>query len=335
VRARRCAFVAAALAWPVAARGHGFAPGYLALREGGDGRVEALWKEPVGGEGGEGEAARVRLPARCREVARRGDVAAPSALLRRFALDCGAAGIGGAVIALDAPHGPGTDVLVVVRYASGRSFSGVLRGDAPTLTVPDVAAGSRLAVARGYLALGVRHIATGADHLAFVLGLLLLSRGVGGVVRTVTAFTAGHSVTLALASLGLARASQAPVEATIAASIALLGVELLDEGRGGETLTRRAPWTVAGGFGLLHGFGFAGALAEAGLPTGEVPLALLCFNAGVELGQLAFVAAAGGALWAMARVSAEGARRARRTLAYAIGAAGVCWTLQRVAAMAG
>lgn len=334
MRARWGVTLAAAL-WPAAAWGHGFAPGYLELCEGRGGRVEVLWKEPGGGEGGEGEAARVRLPARCREVARREAVAAPGAVLRRFALDCGSAGIGGAVVALDAPHGQGTDVLVLVRYASGRTFSGVLRGDAPTLTVPDVAGGSRLAVARSYLALGVRHIATGADHLAFVLGLLLLSRGVGGVVRTVTAFTAGHSVTLALAALGLARASQAPVEATIAASIALLGVELLDDGRAGETLTRRAPWAVAGGFGLLHGFGFAGVLLETGLPEGEVPLALLCFNAGVELGQLAFVALAGGALWALARASAAGPLRARRAMAYAIGAAGVCWTLQRVAAMFG
>jgi len=325
----------AMVVWPLATWGHGFAPGYLELRELRGGRVEALWKAPVGGEGAEGEAAGVRLPARCREVARREAVAVPGAVIRRFALDCGSAGIGGAVIALDAPHGQGTDVLVVVRYASGRSFSGVLRGDAPTLAVPDVAGGSRLAVARSYLALGVRHIATGADHLAFVLGLLLLSRGVGGVVRTVTAFTVGHSVTLALAALGLARASQAPVEATIAASVALLGVELLDDGRGGETLTRRAPWAVAGGFGLLHGLGFAGALMEAGLPEGEVPTALLSFNVGVELGQLAFVAAAGGVLWVVAREAAKGARRVREAMAYAIGAAGVCWTLQRVAAMVG
>jgi hydrogenase/urease accessory protein HupE len=330
--ALRAACWVALLVVPTTAWAHGFAPGYLRLDERRDGRVEALWKAPVGGEGGAGEAAGVHFPARCREVARREAVAVPGAVLHRFALDCGAEGVGGLTLTRD-DRGPETDVLVAVWYASGRRFSGLLRDDAASLTVPPSLATSRAAVVRSYVALGVRHIATGADHLAFVLGLLLLSRGTSSLVRTVTAFTLGHSATLALAVLGVVRVASAPVEATIAASVALLGVEALGEEGATETLTQRAPWAVAGGFGLLHGLGFAGALAEAGLPAEAVPTALVGFNVGVELGQLACVAVVGGALGALARVSTVRARWVRLAMGYAIGAAGVCWTLQRVAGM--
>jgi len=298
---------------------HGFEPGHLALAERRDGRVEARWRPPSGGEGVSDGGARVRLP-RCKAL--------PGASAERATYDCGPAGVGGAAVAFE---GLGEAALVSVRYASGRRFSAVVRADAPSLTVPEDVGGSALAVARSYAALGARHVAGGLDHLAFVLGLLLLARNGPAVARAVTAFTVGHSVTLALAALGFARAPQAPVEAAIAASVALLGVELANEGRGGETLARRAPWAVAGGFGLLHGLGFADALAEAGLPEGSVATALAGFNVGVELGQLAFVAAAGLAL----RALGARAETARRALAYAIGAAGVCWTLQRAAAVWG
>jgi len=137
----------------------------------------------------------------------------------------------------------------------------------------------------------LRHILLGWDHLLFVLALVLLVGWGRSLAWTITAFTAGHSVTLALASLGLVHVPQAPIEAAIALSIYFLAVELTNAYLGQQTLTQKAPWAVAAGFGLLHGLGFAGALAEVGLPTAEIPLALFSFNVGIELGQLAFVGA--------------------------------------------
>src|SRR5262249_43100003 len=147
------------------------------------------------------------------------------------------------------------------------------------------------AVLSGYVRLGITHILLGADHLLFVLGLLLLVPSLGMLVRTITAFTLAHSVTLGLAVLGLIAVPAAPVEALIAASIVLVALELVRDPGAAPTLGRRAPWAIALGFGLLHGLGFAGALADVGLPADRIPLALLGFNAGVEVGQLAFVAA--------------------------------------------
>ena len=148
-----------------------------------------------------------------------------------------------------------------------------------------------LMVLRAYVGLGVEHILFGIDHLLFVLCLLLLVRRLRQLLATITAFTLAHSITLAAATLGFIRVPTAPVEATIALSIVFLASELVrDEGRRG-VVARYYPWLVAFSFGLLHGLGFAGALAEVGLPQGEIPLALFAFNVGVELGQLAFVTA--------------------------------------------
>jgi hydrogenase/urease accessory protein HupE len=149
--------------------------------------------------------------------------------------------------------------------------------------------GNRRPAASGYFWLGVEHILFGIDHLLFVLALVLIVRGVGLLVKTITAFTIAHSITLGLATLGYVHVPTAPVEATIALSIVFVASEILRSRRGARGLTDRAPWLVAGVFGLLHGFGFAGALAQVGLPPNEIPLALLFFNLGVEAGQLAFV----------------------------------------------
>ena len=337
MKVARVACIAALLTLPSAVYGHGFSPGYLELREGARGRVEVLWKVPLGGESGvEGrEPLSMRFPTYCREVARRAPVGVPGAVLERFALDCGPRGLGGATLALVSDESRGVDVLVTARFASGQRFSGLLRGASPTLTLPAAVGASRWSVARGYVASGVTHIATGVDHLMFVLGLLLLVRGVGALVRTVTAFTVGHSVTLALATLGLARVSQGPVEAAIAASIALLAVERSAPDDAPPSWTRRAPWITAGVFGLLHGFGFAGALAEAGLPTQNVPLALLAFNVGVELGQLAFVALVLAVALATRRWTANRSNTVQTVAVYVLGVAGTYLFLERTAHVAG
>jgi hydrogenase/urease accessory protein HupE len=196
-------------------------------------------------------------------------------------------------------------------------------------------------VAATYLRLGVEHILFGFDHLLFVLALVILVRGWRRVAVTVTAFTIAHSITLAAATLGFVNVPGPPVEAAIALSIMLVSVEILNARGGKPSLTARLPWLVAFSFGLLHGFGFAGALAEVGLPQHAIPVALLFFNLGVEIGQLAFVAAvltAGGLFrTAMAlRLEPAPLRRTVNRLdviaAYAIGTVAAFWLIERTSA---
>lgn len=312
--------------------GHGFIPAWLDLRERVDGRVEVLWKVPLAGEAGaEGREAITPHLAGCREVARGEPLDVPMAVLERFTLDCGAQGLGGRAVSVSSLEGRGIDVLVQVRYASGTRFTTVLHADAPSVEIPPSTGASPWRIAKGYLSLGVEHIVTGFDHLLFVLGLTFLVRDVPALVRTVTAFTVGHSVTLALASLGLVRVASAPVEAVIALSILLLAAELAIPESAPTTWTRRRPWLVALGFGLLHGFGFAGALREVGLPEGQLPLALLAFNGGVEVGQLAFVLA----VWALRalvrRTKPTWSTPARALAPYVIGVPAAYWLFARVA----
>jgi hydrogenase/urease accessory protein HupE len=189
----------------------------------------------------------------------------------------------------------------------------------------------------GFLRLGVEHILGGIDHLLFVLCLVLLVDGAKRLLATITAFTLAHSVTLALATLGLVRVPSRPVEASIALSIVLLAVELVRRFRGEEGTTVRRPWLVSFLFGLLHGLGFAGALSEIGLPAGDIPLALFLFNVGVELGQIAFVAVVLGVLAIGRRLIRRGAfalpRWAPLVPAYGIGCVSAAWLFERVAAM--
>jgi hydrogenase/urease accessory protein HupE len=186
------------------------------------------------------------------------------------------------------------------------------------------------AVAWQYLELGVAHILLGFDHLLFVLALLLIVRGCRRLLVTVTAFTLAHSITLAAATLGFVDVPGPPVEATIALSIVFLASELVKVHRGQPSLTARAPWLVAFAFGLLHGFGFAGALADVGLPRVEIPLALLTFNLGVELGQIMFVFMALAAGWLLGRIRGEWPTWAAQLPAYGIGTVAAFWLVERV-----
>ncbi len=179
------------------------------------------------------------------------------------------------------------DALVQINLKDDISYSFLLQPDQTTYIVPKEP--SRWQVVQLYTALGIEHILIGIDHLLFVLGLLLLVSGVRFLIQTITAFTIAHSITLALSALGIVHVPQAPVEAVIALSIVFLAREYLMVLRGQDSLTARYPWIVAFSFGLLHGFGFAGALQEIGLPQQDIPLALLTFNIGVEIGQLIFI----------------------------------------------
>lgn len=263
---------------------HALSPMLLDLRETSEGVFEVLWKSsPLRLPGTNVSPV---LPAHCEAE---GEVEAEevdATLLRRWRIRCGEAGLVGSELGF-AGLGPAkTDALVRVELAGGRVVRGVVRGGASLLKVPEVESASSLVAA--YVRLGFEHILSGPDHLLFVFGLLLLVPGARALVETITAFTIGHSVTLSLAALGYVHFPSRPVEVVIALSVFLLAVELA---RGEEVASamRRRPWAVALSFGLLHGLGFAGALAEVGLPQGEIPLALFSFNTGIELGQIAFV----------------------------------------------
>jgi hydrogenase/urease accessory protein HupE len=184
-------------------------------------------------------------------------------------------------------------------------------------------------VAGTYFVLGIEHILSGYDHLLFVLSLVMLLGGGWVVARTVTAFTIAHSITLAGATLGFFGVSQRPVEICIALSIVFLAVEVVKRDPQNPRLAERIPWVVAFLFGLLHGFGFAGALTEIGMPEGEVPVALLTFNLGVEAGQLAIVVAALATLALLGRISSAARGVAERLAAYSIGITASFWLIAR------
>jgi hypothetical protein len=213
----------------------------------------------------------------------------PGARVKRWSISTSGQGLVGSDIVVHGLQATMLDVLVRIEFLDGHTVTHLLRPSAPSFVVPGPEGGGAPVATYGLL--GVEHILLGIDHLLFVLCLLLLVRGIGPLVKTITAFTLAHSITLGLATLGYVHIPIAPVEAVIALSILFLACEVVKLQRGLPGLTSRHPWMVAFTFGLLHGFGFAGALSEVGLPAGDIPLALLLFNLGIEAGQLLFVAA--------------------------------------------
>jgi hydrogenase/urease accessory protein HupE len=187
-------------------------------------------------------------------------------------------------------------------------------------------------VASTYVSIGIGHILLGFDHLLFVLALVMIVKSTRRLLVTVTAFTVAHSITLSLATLGVLHGPGPPVEASIALSIVFVASEIIHQRQGREGLTARSPWVVAFAFGLLHGLGFAGALAEVGLPENSIPLALLFFNIGVEVGQVLFIVAVLATYRLLAKLLAGRFDLARLTPvpAYAIGALASYWLFERV-----
>jgi hydrogenase/urease accessory protein HupE len=180
-----------------------------------------------------------------------------------------------------------------------------------------------------YVRLGIEHIVMGVDHLLFVLGLLLIVSSTSMLVKTITSFTLAHSITLAIATLGYAQAPLIPLNVAIALSILFLGPEIIRARTGQTSLTIRHPWIVAFAFGLLHGFGFASGLTSMGLPSNEVPLALLFFNVGVEIGQLLFVFLVLALARSFRTLEIRWPRWAQAIPAYTVGALGAFWTIER------
>lgn len=221
-----------------------------------------------------------------------------------------------------------TDVLVRAVWLDGRKLTTRLTPSAPSFVVPAVP--SVWQVAWTYLIIGIEHIIFGLDHLLFVLALLLIVDGHWKLLKTITAFTFAHSITLAIATFGWLDIPGPPVEAVIALSIVFVAAEILRKVDGQDSLTERQPWIVAFTFGLLHGFGFAGALSEVGLPAGDIPMALLTFNIGVELGQLAFVAVVLLAWQLLRDIPIKWPGWTIKVLPYSIGTVAAFWTLQRI-----
>lgn len=313
--------------WVSSGAAHESRPAYLDIREFQPGQYEVLWKRPAQGDLALG--LHLGWPAGCREAASGAARAVPGALIEHRLIDCGAGNLIGQRIAIEGLASTRTDVLVRVAFLDGTAQTNLVKPADPWVMV--VGPRPVLSVAGEYFILGVEHILGGIDHLLFVLGLTLIVRGTMLLVKTITAFTAAHSITLALATLGYVNVAQAPVEAVIALSILFLASELVRQQRGDLGLAARAPWIVAFTFGLLHGFGFAGALAEVGLPQSDIPLALLTFNLGVEAGQLAFVAAVLALLALGRRAIAKPPRWLPDVPAYAIGSAAAFWLIERVA----
>ena len=314
------------------ALGHEVRPGFLNLHETGPNVFVLTWKVPALGAFHLGMEP--SFPDTCTYIGEPITVQSGGAFVERGRIRCHP-GLNGKRIAIAGLEGTQTDVLIRIEARNGAVWNAHLTPAAPGATV--ATASNWFAVANTYLGLGVTHILFGVDHLLFVFCLLLLVRNTRKLLLTVTAFTIAHSITLTVATLGIVHVPVAPVEATIALSIVFLARELLSGESNRSGVTRSYPWVVAFTFGLLHGLGFASALAEIGLPQGEIPLALFAFNLGVELGQLSFITAVLLA-WRLIRVLADAtpavtALITPRLAGYAIGITASFWVFARLAAV--
>ncbi len=313
--------ICAALSTPAAA--HEVRPAYLQLTEIEPNTFDVLWKTPARGQRRLGLY--VRFPADCEQLTEPTAVFQGSAHVERWRIRHHDALIG-SLITIDGLSTTRTDVLVRIERLDGSALVARIGPSQPSLMVT-----ASPGVATTYLALGVEHILFGVDHLLFVLSLMLLVVGWRRLIETITAFTLAHSVTLALATLGVVHIPVPPVEAAIALSIVFVAAEIVRARRGQRPLAARSPWLIAAAFGLLHGLGFAGALAQIGMPDHAVPLALFFFNLGVEFGQLIFVAAVALVI-TLARRTRIRPQRGRLVLPYVIGSVAMFWVIERISA---
>jgi hydrogenase/urease accessory protein HupE len=309
--------------------GHALQPGFLELRLVDTDLYSVLWKIPA--NRGKPMAISAVLPENCDQAKPPQSVWDGMAYLARWTARC-AGGLEGGEIRIDGLDQTSTDVLVRFDFIDGTVESRRLTPGHSSFTVPAIPSGFE--VVRTYLVLGFKHILVGIDHLMFILALLILVNGMRRLVITVTAFTVAHSLTLAGATLQLVQLPGPPVEAAIALSIMFVASEIIHSRSGNPGLTEKYPWVVAFIFGLLHGFGFAGALAQIGLPQSSIPTALLFFNVGVEIGQLFFIVCAFSVIALgesiISRINMPRMAWVSAVPPYFIGSAAAFWTIQRL-----
>lgn len=309
-----------------AVQAHEVRPAYLQIDQSGPDRYTVIWKTPE--LSGMPLPVVLTLPDGTRTISGPGKQEMPGATIERSLVEV-PGGIAGKRIAFVGLQATITDVLARITV-DGRMTTTMINPSQPWLDVP--AEQSALALVVTYVRTGIEHILFGFDHLLFVASLMLIVRGWRMLIKTITAFTLAHSITLALATFGYVTLPPPPVETMIALSIVLVAAEAVRLRRGETSLATRWPWVVAFAFGLLHGFGFAGALVGLGLPRADLPLALLSFNIGVEIGQLLFIAALMAVTAALRRVVAI-PRAAPVAAAYAIGTVAASWGIGRLDAM--
>jgi hydrogenase/urease accessory protein HupE len=314
-----------ALVGAPALQAHEVRPAHLQIQQTGTLSYDVIWKQPTQGE----------VPLRLVPHLSTGwleqpavaEYSAPGFLIRNWRVRAAPGeSLSGATIEIEGLAGSITDALISVRWLNGKRVELILRPDQPRQVIAGQAAALSVPA---YLLLGIKHILSGPDHLLFVLGLMLLVKGRWMLLRTVTAFTLAHSITLALMVTGLLQLPTAFTEATIALSILLLACEIVRQLRGGYSLAIARPWVLAFIFGLFHGMGFGGALLQVGFPADALPVTLALFNVGVELGQLAFIAVALLATHAIATMGWNRSPVATALPTYVIGICGAYWTIER------
>ncbi|MDH3685790.1 MAG: HupE/UreJ family protein [Myxococcales bacterium] len=310
---------------PATLGAHPLAPSLFELHETEPGHLRIRWKTParvtrVG-------APQPVLPRQCQPEGEPRWTREGSGHVVHFEARCDPAALVGSELGVDGLVASRTEALLEIELSDGRTFREVLRGSRPRFVVPERP--RALQVAESYVALGARHILSGFDHLAFVFGLMLLVGRGRPLFWAITAFTAGHSVTLSLAALGFVAFPVQLLEVAIAGSLVALGVELVRRERGARVSPALAPLGAAL-FGLLHGLGFAGALHSIGLPPGSIPLSLVSFNVGVEVGQLAFIGCVLLLQTLLSGLLAKVPTPLRWLGPYAVGCSGAFWFFDRL-----
>jgi hydrogenase/urease accessory protein HupE len=313
-----------------AARAHDVQPAYLEVKQTDATHLAVMWKVPA-------RTALTRLtvqfPAEWQETSGPMDGSTRDTVVTRWVFICPAGGLDGRRLGVYGLENIPADVMVRIVRLDGAATMTRLNPAATSFVIEPMPGFWHLA--ETYTLLGVEHILMGVDHLLFVLGLVLIVKSRWMLLKTITAFTIAHSLTLAVATLGYASAPVMPLNAAIALSILFLGPEIVRRKRGQTSLTIEHPWVIAFAFGLLHGFGFASGLTSLGLTRGEIPPALLLFNVGVEIGQLMFV----GVILALEKsfrvLEVRWSPWAEWIPAYAVGGLGAFWTIQRVVMLIG
>jgi hydrogenase/urease accessory protein HupE len=314
---------------------HEVRPAYLEIKQTAVETFDVFWKVP--GQGDMRLGLYLKLPQNCKPVSLPKQYGTGDAFIEQWTLRCQGA-LAGETILVEGLSTTMTDVLVRFEHLDGVIQATRLSPATPSLVVE--AAPSPFQVSVTYLHLGIEHILLGVDHLLFVLALIVLVKGWRRLVGTISAFTVAHSITLAAATLGFVSVPTAPVEAVIALSIAFVACEIIHRRQGRSGLTERWPWMISFTFGLLHGFGFASALNQVGLPQNAIPIALLFFNVGVEIGQLLFIASVMSLIRGIAITSKKlgvGSKPSfanawEFTTAYAIGSVAIFWLIERTLA---